>query len=231
LPALLTDPGSIVLVISPLLSLVQDQIDKLPRFLTGATISSQQTPKQTNRILKDIREHKVKVLFVSPEKISSEHFQRIVPTLPPIAFVCIDEAHCVSEWSHNFRTSYLRLNAVLRQKLNVKCILALTATATKRTEEDICKLLSIPTEAVIRVPVIRKNLKLSCSTDSDKFKALVALLKTPRFSSLKSMIIYCMFQVRKRKKFQQRIDLPFFFAQFALENSGHFGELLEQFDV
>ncbi|OXB53800.1 UNVERIFIED_CONTAM: hypothetical protein H355_012601, partial [Colinus virginianus] len=90
--------------------------------------------------------------------------------LPPVAFVCIDEAHCVSEWSHNFRPSYLRLCKVLRERLGVRCFLALTATATLATVQDVAAHLGIPKDDGIAVQcsAVPENLRLSVSVERDR---------------------------------------------------------------
>ncbi len=111
--------------------------------------------------------------------MASTRFIKILsdPSFPVINFVCIDEAHCVSEWSHNFRyenfggkifyeicrTSYLALNQIIRQRLGVKCVLALTATATKQTEMSICNYLQIPVDGILRYSILRDNLRVSMS--------------------------------------------------------------------
>lgn len=124
--------------------------------------------QERKRIIEDLRKGIIKILFISPEKLITDRFINLVKTLPPIAFACVDEAHCISEWSHNFRTSYLRVNAILREKLKVETILALTATATKRTEEEICLRLQIQNQAVIRISSLRSNLHATISCDEDK---------------------------------------------------------------
>jgi ATP-dependent DNA helicase Q4 len=132
---------------------------------------------------------------VSPEKLCSDKFVNLLRSLKiPFGFACIDEAHCVSEWSHNFRPSYLRLQHVLQSKLGIKTILAMTATATKRTEVSICQSLNIPSEGVVRCSVIRPNLHLNASLAEDRHLELVKLLNSKPFSEFNSIIIYCMLQ-------------------------------------
>jgi len=135
------------------------------------------------------------VLFVSPEKLCSDKFVSLLRSLKiQFGFACIDEAHCVSEWSHNFRPSYLRLQHVLQNKLGIKTILAMTATATKRTEISICQSLSIPSNGVVRCSVIRPNLHLNASLADDRHLELIKLLNSTPFSDFNSIIIYCMLQ-------------------------------------
>ena len=101
------------LVISPFISLIQDQIRNLPSQIKGALLRSEET-SQRNKILHDVADGKVNVLFMTPEALENGAFwkARGGVRLPPVAFACIDEVHCVIEQSHNFRTSYFRLSKV-----------------------------------------------------------------------------------------------------------------------
>lgn len=127
----------ITLVISPLVSLMEDQAHNVPHFLNAQCLHTNQTQVKRDNIMEGIKSGEVNVLLVSPEAIvageKSTGFGALFRDLPPIAFVCIDEAHCVSQWSHNFRPSYLMVCRVLREKLKVKTVLGLTATATLAT--------------------------------------------------------------------------------------------------
>ncbi|NXL40435.1 RECQ4 helicase, partial [Glaucidium brasilianum] len=108
-------------------------------------------------------------------------------------FACIDEAHCLSQWSHNFRPCYLRLCKILRERLGVQCFLGLTATATLGTARDMAQHLGIPAEEglTVRCTAVPPNLQLSVSMDRDRDQALVSLLQGERFGHLDSIIIYC----------------------------------------
>ncbi|RLM73060.1 ATP-dependent DNA helicase Q-like 5 [Panicum miliaceum] len=135
------------------------------------------------------------VLFVSPERFLNEEFLLIFKDALPISLVAIDEAHCISEWSHNFRPSYLRLRAtLLRRKLNVQCILAMTATVTTQTLEEIVNALEIPSDNLIKTSQIRDNLQLSISMSDNRLKDLMLLLKSSPFVNMRSIIVYCKFQ-------------------------------------
>ena len=93
------------------------------------------------------------VLYISPERLYDASFLSRLASLPKdrIAFACVDEAHCISQWSHNFRPSYLRLDIVLRQQLGVRCILGLTATATAQTEASVRSKLCIPRQVCTHI--------------------------------------------------------------------------------
>ncbi|RVE67270.1 hypothetical protein OJAV_G00115630 [Oryzias javanicus] len=166
----------ISLVISPLISLMDDQLSGLPAKLRAACIHSNMTRKQREAAIEKVKSGQVCFLLVSPEVLvgSAGSGTGCLPSaqeLPPVAFACIDEAHCVSEWSHNFRPCYLRLCKVLRERLGVRCFLGLTATATPSTALDIARHLGI--------------------SDQQGVSALVSLLKGERFGCLDSIIVYC----------------------------------------
>lgn len=147
--------------------------------------------------MSEIKSGNVNVLLISPEAVvsgeSSTGFGSLLRQLPPIAFACIDEAHCVSQWSHNFRPSYLMICRVLREKLGVKTVLGLTATATLQTRNSIVKHLDISDglDGIISDTPLPDNLILTISRDENRDKALIGLLRSERFESLQSIIIYC----------------------------------------
>lgn len=142
-PALLLN--GITIVVSPLVALMMDQMKNLPHFLPGGCLSGKQSAKDTAIVLRDLRRGWIKVLYVSPERLVSRSFLQLVEKkcIPPIDLVCIDEAHCLSEWSHNFRPAYLRIHDIAKSKLKPKAILALTATASPSVAKDICDLLEM----------------------------------------------------------------------------------------
>uniref|UniRef100_A0A8C4T3W2 DNA 3'-5' helicase n=1 Tax=Erpetoichthys calabaricus TaxID=27687 RepID=A0A8C4T3W2_ERPCA len=189
---------SIALVVSPLVSLMDDQVSGLPPKIKAACIHSNMTKNQREAAIEKVKEGKVHVLLLSPEALvgGGHAGSGCLPPadqLPPVSFACIDEAHCVSEWSHNFRPCYLRLCKVLRDRLGVRCLLGLTATATLATARDIAHHLEIQDEdgIAVRSAAVPPNLHLSVSMDKEKDQALVGLLKGDRFGSLDSIIVYC----------------------------------------
>lgn len=127
----------LTLVISPLVSLMEDQVHGVPSFLNAQCLHTNQTKDKRQKIVDMVKSGSVHVLLISPEAVvageKSTGFGSILRDLPPIAFVCIDEAHSLSQWSHNFRPSYLMVCRVLHETLKVKTILGLTATATRAT--------------------------------------------------------------------------------------------------
>ncbi|XP_072947117.1 ATP-dependent DNA helicase Q4 [Epargyreus clarus] len=187
----------ITLVISPLVSLMEDQVLSMPEFLRAGCLHTNQAPTQRRKIIECIKNGDINILLISPEALisgdTSNGFSGLFKTLPPIAFACIDEAHCVSQWSHNFRPSYLMICRVLREKLKVKCILGLTATASQTTISSIIDHINVPDalNGVITNPALPSNLYLSVSLEKDKDRALVSFLASERISSYSSIIVYC----------------------------------------
>lgn len=199
LPAYLYSRRShcITLVVSPLVSLMDDQVTGVPNFLRAAALHTGQTPKVREKIMETVRTGDLDILLVSPEAIvageKSSGFGALLRQLPPIAFACIDEAHCISQWSHNFRPSYLMICRVLIEKMGVKTILGLTATATKSTAKSIVEHLKIPDglAGVISDIPMPNNLMLTVSKDDQRDRALIELLQSERFNKCDSIIIYC----------------------------------------
>ncbi|KAJ8891004.1 hypothetical protein PR048_010513 [Dryococelus australis] len=188
---------SITLVVSPLVSLMEDQVTGVPACLRVACLHTAQLPKQRQDVVDAAKSGGLDVLLVSPEAVVSGErttgFGSLLRDLPPIAFACIDEVHCVSQWSHNFRPSYLMICQVLREKLGVRTILGLTATATKATCTSVVQHLCIPDgeQGVISDTPLPPNLLLSVSADQKRDQALVALLSGARFSPCQSIVVYC----------------------------------------
>nr|XP_055204534.1 ATP-dependent DNA helicase Q4 isoform X5 [Gorilla gorilla gorilla] len=194
LPALLYTRRSpcLTLVVSPLLSLMDDQVSGLPPCLKAACIHSGMTRKQRESVLQKIRAAQVHVLMLTPEALVGAGGLPPAAQLPPVAFACIDEAHCLSQWSHNFRPCYLRVCKVLRERMGVHCFLGLTATATRRTASDVAQHLAVAEGPDLHGPApVPANLHLSVSMDRDTDQALLTLLQGKRFRNLDSIIIYC----------------------------------------
>ncbi|XP_017779205.1 PREDICTED: ATP-dependent DNA helicase Q4 [Nicrophorus vespilloides] len=187
----------ISLIISPLVSLMEDQVTGIPAFLRAACLHTNKTKIQREKILEAIKTGSLDVLLVSPEAVvageKSNGFGSLLRKLPPVAFACIDEAHCVSQWSHNFRPSYLMICRILKERLGITTILGLTATATRATSDSIISHLSIPDGrlGIISDIPLPNNLRLTVSKDGNRDHALLGLLLSERFAKLRSVIVYC----------------------------------------
>ncbi|XP_054947306.1 ATP-dependent DNA helicase Q4 isoform X4 [Physeter macrocephalus] len=194
LPALLYFRRSpcLTLVVSPLMSLMDSQVSGLPPGLKAVCIHSGMTKKERDSALQKVRSARVQVLMLSPEALVGAGGAALLAQLPRVAFACIDEAHCLSQWSHNFRPCYLRVCQVLRECVGIGCFLGLTATATRSTALDVARHLGVAEESVLRGPgTIPAHLHLSVSSDRDPDQALVTLLQSDRFRALESVIVYC----------------------------------------
>jgi ATP-dependent DNA helicase RecQ len=158
LPALLTE--GVTLVVSPLIALMKDQIDALrERDIDAARLDSSVPYEEQRSIERRLRAGALRLLYVAPERFNNERFLQLLSRLR-IATFAVDEAHCISEWGHNFRPDYLKLADTARA-LKVERVLALTATATPPVVEDICASFRIPRECAVVTGFHRPNLFLS----------------------------------------------------------------------
>lgn len=157
LPALLFD--GVTVVVSPLIALMKDQIDALrQRGIPAARLDSTLTAPEVQGVTQQLRAGQLKLLYVAPERFTNERFLELLGQLR-IALFAVDEAHCISEWGHNFRPDYLKLASTARE-LGVERVLALTATATPAVVGDICDSFAIPRECAIVTGFHRPNLRL-----------------------------------------------------------------------
>ncbi|WP_396170987.1 RecQ family ATP-dependent DNA helicase, partial [Enterococcus sp.] len=163
LPALLLE--GVTLVISPLISLMKDQVDSLRDMgIPAAYINSTLNSSEINQRMLQARNRQLKLLYVSPERLDSETFRYALKQVP-ISLIAVDEAHCISQWGHDFRPSYLRLAETIGLLENKPTIVALTATATPKVAEDIERLLSIPAQNQVKTGFARENLAFQVVKD------------------------------------------------------------------
>ncbi|WP_202585871.1 DEAD/DEAH box helicase, partial [Vagococcus lutrae] len=156
LPALLLD--GLTLVISPLISLMKDQVDSLNDMGIPATfINSSLSYLEINQRLDNAKKGRIKLLYIAPERRESEEFLRLLETVQ-IDLLAVDEAHCISQWGHDFRPSYLKLAQKIQSLKQLPTVVALTATATQQVAQDISHLLSIPEQNQINTGFARENL-------------------------------------------------------------------------
>ena len=185
LPALLLD--GITLVISPLIALMKDQVDALnANGIAAGFINSSLRPREMAEVRAQLGKGQVKILYVAPERLTMEGFRRFLQRLR-ISLIAIDEAHCISEWGHEFRPDYRNLRQ-LRQEFPSVPVIALTATATKRVREDIIAQLDLQRGSVFLSSFNRGNLNYSVRPKRNAFGELLSLLRDIRGQSA---IIYC----------------------------------------
>jgi ATP-dependent DNA helicase RecQ len=171
----------LTLVVSPLLALIQDQLDFLKsKGIAAASIQSMQSHAEAAQVYKSVSEGEVKILFISVERLNNERFRAFLKRIP-ISLLVIDEAHCISEWGHNFRPDYLKL-ASYRDEFAIEQVLLLTATATQKVIEDMAAKFRIDLNNVTATGSYRSNLILSVVgvSEADKLSTLVPWLMDRR---------------------------------------------------
>ncbi|CAD5263879.1 Recombinase RecQ [Alteromonas sp. 38] len=150
----------LTLVVSPLLALMKDQIAFLhSKDIAAASIDSTLTAEQNKQVMNDVRSGECKILMVSVERFKNERFRQFIESIQ-VSMLVIDEAHCISEWGHNFRPDYLKLPAY-QQELNIPLVLLLTATATKKVKLDMARRFDIAPENIVQTGFYRPNLNLN----------------------------------------------------------------------
>ena len=167
LPSLLMD--GLTVVISPLIALMKDQVEALEaRGIAAARLDSSLTPDEAASVYERIRSGTLKLLYIAPERLMSEQFvTRLARTR--IAMMAVDEAHCISEWGHNFRPEYLRL-AHVAEELGISPVLALTATATPAVAADIRRAFGIAEADHVQTSFLRPNLAYRVTPCADKHR-------------------------------------------------------------
>lgn len=181
-------PGTTV-VVSPLISLMKDQVDKLEEAgLEASQLNSALTSQEHEENLEEIKTEKSDFIFVTPERFTNQEFLRDLRK-QDINFVVIDEAHCISEWGHDFRPAYLSLGAAVKT-LGAPPVLALTATATPEVTADIEKQLDLGKLRIVKTGIYRPNLQFEVkrvTNELEKHQELVRILNEHEGVG----IIYC----------------------------------------
>jgi ATP-dependent DNA helicase RecQ len=140
------------MVVSPLLALMKDQIDFLVRnHIPAARLDSTLTKEYYDDILRRAKNGELKILMISVERFRNERFRSHLQRMN-ISLLVVDEAHCISEWGHNFRPEYLKLPAY-KKEFDIQLVLLLTATATKQAIEDMCVKFEVPREVTLQLRV------------------------------------------------------------------------------
>ena len=193
IPALMME--GITLVVSPLISLMKDQVSALNQAgVHAAFLNSSLTPGQYRKALERAKAGCYEIVYVAPERLETESFLNfaLAPQVK-IPFVAVDEAHCVSQWGQDFRPSYLKVLDFLDRLPDRPVLGAYTATATQEVRNDILKILSLRDPMVMVTGFDRKNLFFSVRKPADKYSELLAELKRQETKTYKpSGIIYCL---------------------------------------
>jgi len=180
------------LVVSPLLSLMKDQIDFLQeRGIPAARLDSTLERDEFNDVLDRARSGELKILMISVERFKSERFRSQLQRMK-ISLMVVDEAHCVSEWGHNFRPEYLKL-PVYKKDFGIGQVLLLTATATPRVIADMCRAFDVPRKSVVITGFYRENLYLQV-TPTPESRKNEALLRRVKESPRTPTIVYVTLQ-------------------------------------
>ncbi|NNC90823.1 MAG: RecQ family ATP-dependent DNA helicase [Akkermansiaceae bacterium] len=172
LPAVLLE--GLTLVVSPLIALMKDQVDALQeRGIAAARLDSTLTAEEAMEIYDRMRTGRLKLLYVAPERLANENFRaRLASTR--VSLLAIDEAHCISEWGHNFRPDYLKL-AKFARDLGISRVLSLTATATPKVAEDIRRNFGVEERDHIQLSFHRANLRLRITPSPEDGKRGILL--------------------------------------------------------
>ncbi len=197
LPALVL--GGTAIVVSPLIALMKNQVDAIRSLSTeygiAHVLNSSLTKTEITQVKADIRNGVTKLLYVAPESLTKEEYVSFLQEVP-LSFVAIDEAHCISEWGHDFRPEYRNLRNIIRQLGDIP-IIGLTATATPKVQEDILKNLEIPDANVFKASFNRPNLYYEVRTKTKNIESdIIRFIKQHKG---KSGVIYCL----SRKKVEE----------------------------
>ena len=180
--------AGLTIVFSPLISLMKDQVDGLlVQNIPAALINSTLTQAEFNKTMYEVRSGKIKLLYIAPERLGSNFFCNVLRALP-IAQVIVDEAHCISEWGHDFRPSYRLIGEWLNSLPKRPIVGAFTATATKYVENDIKKLLGLDKANVYVTGFDRPNLSFSVIRTPKRMDYVVHYV---RQHDNENGIIYC----------------------------------------
>ena len=196
-PALVLEGTAIV--VSPLIALMKNQVDAV-RGLSNEigvahVLNSSLTKTEIAQVKDDIRKGVTKLLYVAPESLTKEEYVDFLNTVP-LSFIAIDEAHCISEWGHDFRPEYRNLRNIIRQLGDIP-IIGLTATATPKVQEDILKNLEIPNANVFKASFNRPNLYYEVRPKTKNIES--DIIKFIKQFKGKSGVIYCL----SRKKVEE----------------------------
>lgn len=203
LPALISEGTAIV--VSPLIALMKNQVDAVNGLSSDEgvahVLNSSLNKSQTNQVFSDITAGKTKLLYVAPESLIKEEYMDFLKEVK-ISFVAIDEAHCISEWGHDFRPEYRNLKVIIDKIADVP-VIALTATATPKVQDDIQKTLGMSNALVFKESFNRPNLFYEVRPKINVDKEIVKFISKYKG---KSGIVYCLSR-RKVEEFSQLLQV------------------------
>ncbi|MBL0128981.1 MAG: DNA helicase RecQ [Flavobacteriales bacterium] len=234
LPALMMEGTAIV--VSPLIALMKNQVDAMRGFsdVEGIAhfLNSSLTRNEALQVREDITKGRTKILYVAPESLTKKENVEFLRDIK-ISFFAIDEAHCISEWGHDFRPEYRRLRTIFNEITGVP-VIALTATATEKVQEDILKNLDIPNATVYKASFNRPNLNYEIRPKKDVGREIIRFIKQ---HNGKSGIIYCLSR-KKVEEMAQMLNvngikaLPYHAGMDAGQRASHQDQfLMEDVDV
>ncbi|WDV45694.1 DNA helicase RecQ [Clostridiaceae bacterium M8S5] len=215
LPAIVKE--GLTIVISPLISLMKDQVDSLKEIgIEASFINSTLDGQELVDRLMDMRRGRYKLIYVAPERLNTRNFKSIVKNIN-VSFIAVDEAHCISQWGHDFRPSYLEIPKFIQSFACRPAVGAFTATATKYVIDEIKSLLNLQNPIELVASFDRPNLTYKVVKTSNKYRYLIKYLKSKHENG--SGIIYC--STRKSvesvaKKLQEK-HIPVVFYHGGLE--------------
>lgn len=200
LPALISD--GVAIIVSPLIALMKNQVDALRGISSNSgvahVLNSSLNKTETKLVMDDIRSGVTKMLYVAPESLTKDEYTEFFKTVP-ISFFAIDEAHCISEWGHDFRPEYRNLKSIIN-KIGDAPVIALTATATPKVQDDIQKTLGMQNAKVFKASFNRPNLFYEVRPKINQDKEIVKFI---RQYAGKSGVVYCL----SRKKVEDFAQL------------------------
>ncbi|MFA7688001.1 MAG: DNA helicase RecQ [Moheibacter sp.] len=200
LPALISD--GVAIIVSPLIALMKNQVDALRGISSNSgvahVLNSSLNKTETKLVMDDIRSGVTKMLYVAPESLTKDEYTEFFKTVQ-ISFFAIDEAHCISEWGHDFRPEYRNLKSIIN-KIGDAPVIALTATATPKVQDDIQKTLGMQNAKVFKASFNRPNLFYEVRPKINQDKEIVKFI---RQYAGKSGVVYCL----SRKKVEDFAQL------------------------
>ncbi|KAF2665199.1 ATP-dependent DNA helicase [Microthyrium microscopicum] len=172
------DDHGISIVVSPLIALMKDQVDALlKKGIAAAAMDSSKSREEFLQLNSDIREGRIRLLYCAPERLNNEGFVSSIKFVRGgVRMIAIDEAHCISEWGHSFRPDYLKV-ARFASEIKAERVVCLTATATPKVADDICKVFDVDSHGLFRTPMYRPNLELDIQVTQTKLQKFPHMFK------------------------------------------------------